>query len=256
MNSKVTKIILGVGASFFSLGVIFYIINGVDGLTDLSEYSGDYFSAVRGVTIFELVMAILILAMSIITMIFSFTPSFSKKRALNSIFGVVTMISLEKIVSIISGYIILKKYLYPYVSLSALSIVTVVFIIITLASMVFALTSSWFIKKTIVGIISGITGTVSFLIAMILVLVNSSQSTGFSTLYMIFTLIAVLIMIIGLIFSTLDDKPKSVANTSTPIMEASKDSAEELLKLKKLLDAGAISQEEYEEKRKKYVDSL
>ena len=48
--------------------------------------------------------------------------------------------------------------------------------------------------------------------------------------------------------------------TPSPAMEnkplAQKDNAEELLKLKKLLDAGAITQEEYEEKRQKYVDSL
>ena len=37
---------------------------------------------------------------------------------------------------------------------------------------------------------------------------------------------------------------------------SSSDNEEELLKLKRLLDAGAITPEEYEEKRKKYVDSL
>ena len=45
-----------------------------------------------------------------------------------------------------------------------------------------------------------------------------------------------------------DSTPKPVKNELDPV--------DELLKLKKLFDAGAITQEEYEDKRKKYVDKL
>ena len=47
--------------------------------------------------------------------------------------------------------------------------------------------------------------------------------------------------------------------TAMPIapMETGRDDpTEQLAKLKKLLDAGAITEEEYEEKRKPYVDRL
>ena len=50
-----------------------------------------------------------------------------------------------------------------------------------------------------------------------------------------------------------------VVTTAMPIapMEMGRDDpTEQLAKLKKLLDAGAITEEEYEEKRKPYVDRL
>lgn len=263
MNSKIAKIVLGIAASLFSLGVIFYIINAVDGLTDLSEYSGDYINAVKSLTVFELVMAIIILGLGIVTAIFSFAPSISKKRAVNSIIGVASLMSLEKMISIIAGYNIIKKYVYPYAELDGVSIATIVFVIIALIFMIASLITNQFVKKPIFGPIFGIIGAISFLVVMILVFTNSSESTGFTTLYLIFTLIAVLTMVAGLAFAPFNDKKKeSYESSSNPIKfmdyapHSSKDSAEELLKLKKLFDAGAITQEEYEEKRKKYVDSL
>ena len=65
-------------------------------------------------------------------------------------------------------------------------------------------------------------------------------------------------MIITFAMSGVKEPHKVVYARPTPVVEEkpTHDSAEELLKLKKLLDAGAITQEEYEEKRKKYVDSL
>ena len=50
-----------------------------------------------------------------------------------------------------------------------------------------------------------------------------------------------------------------VVTTAVPVapMEMGReDPTEQLAKLKKLLDAGAITEEEYEEKRKPYVDRL
>lgn len=41
-----------------------------------------------------------------------------------------------------------------------------------------------------------------------------------------------------------------------PIVQSNKDASEELIKIKKLYDAGIITAEEYEEKRKKYVGML
>ena len=54
------------------------------------------------------------------------------------------------------------------------------------------------------------------------------------------------------------DKPSTPSPTSAPAYEEAKDTntAYELKKLKDLLDSGVITQEEYEEKRKKYVDML
>ena len=263
MNSKISKIVLGVAASLFSLAVIFYIINAIDAIADLSEYSGSYVEAARTLSIFQLIMEIIILAMGILAIVCCFAPSISKKRALNSIFGVAFLIPLEKMISVIAGFNIIKKYAYPSAELDGTSIVIIVFIIITLILMVAALITNQVVKNPIFGPAFGIAGTISFLVVMILVFVNSEQSTGFTTLYMIFTLIAVLTAIPGLIFAMLNDKKMAYSYhsvTPSPAMEnkplAQKDNAEELLKLKKLLDAGAITQEEYEEKRKKYVDCL
>ncbi len=88
MNSKISKIVLGVAASLFSLAVIFYIINAIDAIADLSEYSGSYVEAARTLSIFQLIMEIVILAMGILAIVCCFAPSISKKRARNSIFGV------------------------------------------------------------------------------------------------------------------------------------------------------------------------
>ena len=264
MNSKVSKIVLGVAASLFSLAVIFYVINAIDAIADLSEYSGSYVEAARTLSIFQLIMDIIILAMGILAIVCCSAPSISKKSALNSIFVVGFLIPLEKLISVIAGYNIIKKYAYPSAELDGTSIVIIVFIIITLILMVAALITNQVAKNQIIGPAFGIGGTIGFLVVMILVFVNSEQSTGFTTLYMIFTLVAVLTVIPGLIFAILKDKKKIAYSyhslTPEPAMEnkplPQKDNAEELLKLKKLLDAGAITQEEYEEKRKKYVDSL
>ena len=263
MNSKISKIVLGVAASLFSLAVIFYVINAIDAIADLSEYSGSYAEAAKSLTVFQLIMEIIILAIGILAIVCCFAPSISKKRALNSIFGVAFLISLEKMISVIAGYNIIKKYVYPSAELDSTSIVIIIFIIITLILMVAALITNQVVKNPILGPAFCIAGTISFLVVIILVFVNSEQSTGFSTLYMIFTLIAVLTAIPGIIFAMLNDKKTAYSYhsvTPAPAMEnkpfAQKDNAEELLKLKKLLDAGAITQEEYEEKRKKYVECL
>ena len=54
---------------------------------------------------------------------------------------------------------------------------------------------------------------------------------------------------------TVQEAPKS-QTTPKDSIENNEDPVESLVKLKKLLDNGIITQEEYEEKRKKYVDKL
>lgn len=263
MNSKISKILLGVAASLLTIGIIFYLIDVIDAITDLSEYYeyGDYtdfYYAIRRLKIFQLLISIFILGFGIVSIVLSFIPTMSKKRALSSMFSTVALISLEQLISFIFMIVIAKKYIAPDATLNAVSIIRFVFIILTVLSIFSALILNQFSKKQILGPAFGLAGSFSLIIVLILTLSNGVTTTGFAILFEIFALVALLTMLVGLVFAVLKDN-EVVANssvTSTPVMEASKDSAEELLKLKKLLDVGAISQEEYEEKRKKYVDSL
>ena len=112
----------------------------------------------------------------------------------------------------------------------------------------------------VAGSATGITASLFLVVVFILALATSSNLNGFSILYYIFMIVGSIIMIITFGLSGTKDVVRlskvTPEQVSTTAYRKATDSAEELLKLKKLLDAGAITQEEYEDKRKKYVESL
>ena len=112
-------------------------------------------------------------------------------------------------------------------------------------------------KETQSGII-GAGGSLWFVVVIIIAISSGTDSNGFTILYLIFMIVSFIMMIATFGLSAVKESNKAVSTQSIPNNQVGTtyDSAEELLKLKKLLDAGAITQEEYEEKRKKYVDSL
>ena len=257
MSSKVTKIVAGIAACIACIAVVFYIINGIDALTELAEYEGDYITAAKGLSIFQLVMAIIILLSGVATAIMGFAPSVSKKNTISALIGVGVLTACEKLASIIGSIIIVKKYLFPDATLSGTSITTIIFVVLALLFLVGALFMIRF-KKSIQGAALGSMGSLWLVVVFIISISSGTDSNGFTILYLVFILIAMLMMIITFAMSGVKEPHKVVYAGHESVIEEkpTHDSAEELLKLKKLLDAGAITQEEYEEKRKKYVDCL
>ena len=257
MNSKVVKIVAGITASIISLAVIFYIVNGIDALTELAEYEGEFVSATKSLVIFELVVAVVILLCGVFTAIISFNPSTNKKNTITLLLSAGILIALEKLISIIWTLAIAKKYISPDISISAINIITVIFICLTLLFMSVAILLIRNKKETQSGII-GAGGSLWFVVVIIIAISSGTDSNGFTILYLIFMIVAFIMMIATFGLSAVKESNKAVSTQSIPNNQVGPtyDSAEELLKLKKLLDAGAITQEEYEEKRKKYVDCL
>ena len=260
MNSKVLKIVAGITASIISLAVIFYIVNVIDALTELAEFDGEFFSATKRLSIFQLVMAVIILLCGVFIAVSSFNPSVNKNSVITFLLGTGLLIALEKLISVIWAFVIAKKYIGPGVSLSTSSIITVVFICLTLLFMLAAILLIRKKKET-QGALIGAGGSLWFLIVIIITISSGTDSNGFTILYLIFLIIASIMMIVTFGLSIAKESHKLVSIGSVPSSTSNEvkptpDCAEELLKLKKLLDAGAITQEEYESKRKKYVDSL
>lgn len=255
MKSKISKIIAGVAASIISLGAVFYIIDAIDAVVDFSEFSEDFYNAIGNLYVFLLVFMVITMIFAIVTAVISFVPSTKKKNAVNCLILTGFLLVLEKLVYRIGVIVITKKYLIPDASFNATTIITIVFIALALLSLLTALFMNQ-VKKTMAGSILGAVGALWLFVIIIMDLTRSTETTGFNTIYLIFTLVASIVMIGAFVLAGLKDTNKPALAKSYIASESKNDSAEELLKLKRLLDAGAITQEEYEEKRKKYVDCL
>ena len=255
MTSKISKIIAGIAASIVSLGAVFYIIDAIDMVIDLSEFSEDFYEALGSLYIFQLVLMIIAVIVGITAAVVSFTPVTSKKNAVNCLLATGLFIVLEKLTYRIGVMVITKKYLYPDANFNASTIISIVFIVLAILSMLTALFMNQY-KKNMAGSILGAVGTLWLFVVIIMDLCRDTETTGFNTIYLIFTLVGSIIMIGAFVLAGFKDSARPVLAKSTPVIEKPSDNAEELLKLKKLLDAGAITQEEYEEKRQKYVDKL
>ena len=249
--NKISKIVAGIAASIISLGIVFYVIDAIDAVVDFSEFSEDFYGALGSLYTFLLVFMIITLILGITTAVISFIPNINKKNAVNCLLLVGSLLALEKLAYRIGVIVITKKYLYPEANFNATTIISIVFIVLAILSMLVALFMNQY-KKSLAGSIVGAVGTLWFFVVTIIDLSRSSDTTGFRTIYLIFTLVASFVMIGAFILAGLKVKEKPVLAKAI----SSSDSEEELLKLKRLLDAGAITQEEYEEKRKKYVDCL
>lgn len=254
---------------FFVVGII-ELIGAIKGLNQIG--SGDIFSFARGVLVFELISAIILLAASIISiaiiiMVDGDNPIYASSAAMLSLF------TLSSIIDTFLSYALLKKMAgaySDYISMPTVGVVKLVllFIAILLFIVGFFLLKSYTTEDKACGVFAA--GTGCLLVCCVLAFTTMDRNTdGFTITSTIFLLIGCLLGITEFLNSygysgrrlntpnyhhSSSYNPHSYSNPT--VNRGEKDSVDELRKLKELYDEGIITSEEYNEKRKKYVDKL
>ena len=173
-------------------------------------------------------------------------------------------VSLEKVINSVGLMIIMQTY-YPGVSLGGGTIVAMAFLAVSLILFVVSFALSKTKTKGVVGI-AGLLGSIFFIIPLFMSFSEGAQAL--SLVYIVILLISFIGVFGYFVFDAVTDFMSSpvlspVKEDSEPVVSEKVESTytntnteQALLRLKRLLDQGVISEEEYNEKRKKYVDSL
>ena len=251
----------------------------------------NYLTSLRGVCIVKLIFSIIIMITSIVTSIVSFT---SKKDG-SPLALSVTSFTLFVINYIIAFFMTwgIAKSLNPSIEMSATSIVAILFVFMSL--FLFLISYICLGAKAKVGAaFTNIFGSAVLLIAIIVTLAESASTAtnALSVVYQVFIIISILANIVasGIFVGFLSEgasndmeqpvveqpvavetvqvvekpapAPEEVKPSPAPVPVESmiktnnEDPIESLKKLKNLFDEGIITEEEYKEVRKKYVEKL
>lgn len=264
---KNAPLFAGITAFIFIVYSILVFVQSIKGLNALDSYSSEYASFARRAVVFELIVAIIILLLSGAVLVMSIRMVNDKAlyAATGSLLGVFT---LGSIIDIFVAYSLLKKLLGNRASMSGASIAQLVFLFIALVFIVVGLfVINSYINEDKAGVVF-IIGCVCLVICSIISLASmDSYTSGLTITSNIFLLLGLLSAGYEYINSYGDSgyKPHKIVTHSSynsysysdPSPSSSpSDASEQLRKLKKLFDDGVITAEEYEEKRKKYVDKL
>ena len=261
--NKAKYIIASVLSGAIAFAYIFYFINTIMGFVDLSSIDGGgYITATIILSVISLLVAI---AAFIILLIASIKLA-GKIRYGNPTFlfllGLV-FVSLEKVISTVGAMIILQSYA-PGISVDGGSIVVIAFLVISLILFIVCAALSKGKTKGVVGIVGSI-GSIFFLVPLFISI--SGGLNSLSLIYLVILLLAYIGVFVYFVFDTVTDytfTPVESSETKEQEVNVNKvestytntNTEQALLRLKRLLDQGVISEEEYNEKRKKYVDSL
>ena len=257
-----------VTALAFVVYSILTIVQAIKALNSFGTYTNDIISFTKGVVVFELIVAIIILIMGVV--IISMSLRMVDDKPLYAATGVLLGIfTLAFIIDIFLAYSLLKKILGDYASMPGASIAQLIFLFIALVLIIAGLfLNGSYMNDDKAGIVF-ILACVCLIICTIITFANMDSNTAgltiASTIFLLFGLLLAGYEYINSYGGSGYKPHKTVTHSSynsysysnpSPSSSSPSDASEPLRKLKKLFDDGIITAEEYEEKRKKYVDKL
>lgn len=286
MNNKI--IAIRVTLVFLLITSIFLLIDGIKAVDIINDYDpyyyGSYYSSIKAIAVVELVFAIFILLFGLIALIVSFASQ-SEKSPHNMLLFVILLAAIQKIVATFQA-IGLVNEISPGADIGATPILMLVFLILAALLVVIAMICVANDSFKAAGGI-GIVVALLFVVVMIISLATGENSEAMAIIYMVLFILSMIIFGIASGIAVAEGSyyrsvanyyhsaPKPVNSASTPTnvsgqseMSATSskensnheqkgdDPAEALKKLKQLFDTGIITEEEYQEKRKKYIEKL
>ena len=270
----------------FIITFIFNIVSAIKALSDLSgtTLGGKLGEYMRSCLVFELIAGILLLILAIVTIILM-ARSASDKSLYVSTSITLGVLSIYSIIDTFLAYGLLKKMYGDYVSMPGGSIAKLILLFIA----VILIAVSLFLQSSYVNDdkanIPMIMACVCLFICCIIAFGSmDSYTTGLIITTTVFLLLSVISAGYFFINSYGEDPRKArkryssstyrpsstssynnlynspstgrVSLAKSPSTTSDVDPVVKLRELKKLLDDGVISQDEYELKRKKYIDKL
>ena len=288
MNNKL--IAIRVTLVFLLITSIFLLIDGIKAVDIINDYNpsyyGIYYSDLKAIAVVELVFAIFILIFGLIALIVSFASQ-SEKSPHNMLLFVILLAAIQKIVAVFQA-ISLVNSISPGADIGATPVLMLVFLILAALLVViamFCVANDSFKGAGGVGIVAALL----FVVVMIISLATGDSGEAMAIIYSVLFIISMIIFGIASGIAAAEGSyyyyrsvanhyhsaPKPVNSASTPTNVSGQsemstplskensnqeqkgdDPAEALKKLKQLFDTGVITEEEYQEKRKKYIDKL
>jgi len=264
-NAPLCAVVIALAFVVYS---ILKIVQAIKVLNSFGTYTNDIISFAKGAVVFELIAAIIILIMGVIIIVMSLKMVDDKPlyAATGALLGILTLAS---IIDFFVAYSLLKKMLGDYASMPGASIAQLVFLFIALVLIIVGLfLNGSYMSDDKAGIVF-IIACVCLIICTIITFANmNSDTAGLTIASAIFLLFGLLLAGFEYINSygsssgyaykktVTHDSYDSSSYSSPSTNNNVDDPSEQLRKLKKLFDDGIITAEEYEEKRKKYIDKL
>ena len=257
-----------------------------------SSYLDGLINQTKGIVIAELIFAIVTTILVIVTFAVSFRSYSFDALPSNRLCITICSIVVQKLVAVFQTLALAEYIAGQKISLPGETVVCIIFLFLSLLALIISIACKVYDSdKGSAGFT--LAAALILLIVIIISLVSSKESTTMATVYSVFFIIMCLGLIVFesiLLFdgtsyyhyspvnkshssyssksydfiNTNNGVKKESVITSQPVQSASEpskketfdDPTEALKKLKNLLDEGIITEEEYKEKRKKYIDKL
>lgn len=269
---KRAPVFAGLTALIFTIFGILQMVSAIKALSAYSaygSYGGSYMSFAKGTMVFELIATIVILLISMILMIMAVKDA-SEKSLYGTTAGLLGTLTLYSIIDTFLAYSLLKKMFGDYVSMPGSGIAKLVFLFLAMILIIAGLlTLGSYANDDKAGIVFIIAVGCLLFCCIISFAAMDRFTDGLTITSTVFLLLALLSAGFEFINSYgysgyVSTTPKTVHHTTynpysynqPSSKSGNEDAAEELRKLKQLYDDGLITSEEYNEKRKKYVDKL
>lgn len=279
--NKLSRTIALITYLLFFVFAILSLVSSIQGLSALNAISGEsnkILSSLRGMFITSLLAVIGIVIALATGTTYSVKNYSGHVATLGSVFAIYLLSDL------ISGFIGLS--ILDGTTIPATVVITIIVEIIALISAFVSIGFSSSSERNNEGIVSGIITALLLLIAVIITMSSTTISSTLTVMGYVFLILSILGS--GLFYlvkyneniealrarvlkkmhekdateknQKANDYPisdeTSVVREEPKVQPSSDDPVAQLEKLKNLLDKGVITKEEYEEKRKKYVDML
>ncbi len=256
----------------FAVVSILQIISAIKGLSDLGSGSGEIYYFAKGAIIFELLASIALLITCLVSIGIVFKDG-TDKRIYYSTTSILTLFTITSIIDTFLAYTLLLKMAGPYadyISMPGTGVAKLIFLFI--AVILFA-TGDFLLRSIVHDDKAGAvlaTGSGCLVVCCIISFAAMDSNTGglviAATIFLLIGCLLALAEFVNSYAGGYSTRTSVTHHTSssyrpysyTPVSsnEDGDNAAEELRKLKKLYDDGVITAQEYEEKRKKYVDKL
>ena len=273
---KYTKLFSLIAAGVFIFAYIFRIIDiskGLEALEDpvysYADFLTKYAEAMHLILVLDIIIVILLMLMCLLSTAFTFRFD-SKVLLHNGSMIVLTVAMIEKIYILVAGYELSNAYFIPFDMPAS----TIAIISILGTGLLCAITSMFireFVKSDTPSGVLSIFAVVCLITAMIVGFASGSSSKNIiSVLFDVFSILGAFLMIGQYVtyFIHPETHPvkeekvveiKKVEVKEKPVKKVEvkdDDIMEKLSYLKSLFEKDLISEEEYKQKRQKYVDKL
>lgn len=250
--------------ALFVVAGILLLISSIKSMSVLSGNSGNsYITALKAISIIGIIGSFFDVTFSFIGIAYVSKGRIERQTSKY----LLTFLIIDCLVNL-STWIILVAVVNQYYSYKVSAIEIIQLILILLSVILFVYGSACTINRN--AYLSSIVGCIALAIGTIISLAVSENNTGLTLTYMVLYLVGLIAACISLgLLTSNNENTNKVESIVSPTSEASPvqdfsnrsttqndDGFEKLKKLKELKDAGIITEEEYNEKRAKYIDSL